>query len=35
MQHIAIDLGASKSQIYVRDIQGKVIEEKRLETAKL
>jgi len=35
MNHIAIDLGASKSQICVRDPQGKIIEEKHLETAKL
>ena len=35
MEHIAIDLGGKKSQVCVRDAQGKVIEELRCETAQL
>ena len=32
MEHIAIDLGGKKSQICVRDAQGKIVEELRCET---
>ena len=32
MDHVAIDLGARKSQICVRSAEGEIVEEKRLET---
>jgi hypothetical protein len=32
MDHVAIDLGARKSQICVRSADGEIVEEKRLET---
>ncbi len=35
MDHVAIDLGARKSQICVRSAEGQIVEEKRWETARL
>lgn len=35
MDHVAIDLGSRKSQICVRNAEGRIIEEKRWETADL
>lgn len=35
MNHIAIDLGSSKSQICVRDSQGKILEEKKVLTTQV
>jgi predicted NBD/HSP70 family sugar kinase len=35
MDHVAIDLGSRKSQVCVRNSDGKIVEEKRLETARL
>jgi hypothetical protein len=32
MDHVAIDLGARKSQVCVRSANGEIVEEKRLET---
>jgi len=35
MDHVAIDLGSRKSQVCVRSSDGKIVEEKRLDTAGL
>jgi transposase len=35
MDHVAIDLGARKSQICVRNAEGQIVEEKRWETWEL
>jgi predicted NBD/HSP70 family sugar kinase len=35
MDHVAIDLGSRKSQVCVRSSDGKIVQEKRLETARL
>ena len=35
MQHIAIDLGGTKSQICVREADGRIVEERRVETTSL
>jgi transposase len=35
MDHVAIDLGGRRSQVCVRSSDGKIVEEKRLDTARL
>jgi transposase len=35
MEHVAIDLGATQSQICIRDSDGKILEERRIRTADL
>lgn len=35
MQHIAIDLGGSKSQVCIRDSKGKIVQEKPVRTAQI